>query len=357
MGILEQTTHYDFYHLPGYHALAEQSGEGTAILFGYTEDEYVIALPLLLRAVEQVPGLEQSGKQWVDATSVYGYAGPLTSHLEVPQSVVRTFQHHLANAFRECNIVASFSRLHPLVPQQRGVLDAVGECVPIGQTVSIDLTLTVEQQRSQYKKGHRSDVNKLKRQGFTCVIDAAGDYLDEFIAIYHETMQRVNASDAYFFDRAYFEGLLEALGPQQVYVVACLLEQQVVCAGLFTLIHGIVQYHLSGSREGFGRIAPSKLMLDTVRLWATEQGAHVLHLGGGVGSREDSLFQFKAGFSDRRHPFEIWRWVVQPEIYQHLNTMRETWLVEHGLQFASSGFFPLYRCATSPAEQASTNGA
>jgi hypothetical protein len=179
------------------------------------------------------------------------------------------------------------------------------------------------------------------------MIDSAGDYLDDFIAVYHETMQRVQAADSYFFDRAYFEGLREALGPH-MHLFVCFLEQQVVCAGLFTLMQGIVQYHLSGSNDVLGRLSPSKLMLDTVRLWAIEQGAHVLHLGGGVGSREDSLFQFKAGFSDRRHSFEIWRWVVQPEIYQQFNSTREAWLHQQGLQPASAGFFPFYRCTAQP---------
>ena len=66
-------------------------------------------------------------------------------------------------------------------------------------------------------------------------------------------------------------------------------------------------------------------MLDTVRLWATERGARVLHLGGGVGSKADSLFQFKAGFSDRRHLFHIWRWIVQPDIYERLCRQRDAW--------------------------------
>ena len=57
-----------------------------------------------------------------------------------------------------------------------------------------------------------------------------------------------------------------------------------------------------------------KLLFDAVRLWANEHDARVLHLGGGVGNRGDSLFHFKAGFSKIRHQFSVWRWVLSPHI-------------------------------------------
>jgi lipid II:glycine glycyltransferase (peptidoglycan interpeptide bridge formation enzyme) len=314
----------------------------------YEEGCYTIALPLLLRAVEQVPGLEQSGIECYDATSVYGYAGPLTSHPEVPPEVIRNFQCHLAQEFQKHHIVAAFSRLHPLFPQQRALLDGLGECVALSSTVAIDLTLPLDQQRALYRSNHKRDINKLRRQGVTCVHGTTPIYLDALINIYHETMRRVDAVDSYFFERDYFEQLVDMLGTGG-YIFVCCMDDTPICAGLFTLMQGIVQYHLGGTRTEFLPLAPSKLLFDTVRLWANEQSAQVLHLGGGVGSREDSLFRFKAGFSDTRHEFAIWRWVVQPEAYHRLNTKREMWLLEQGLQPTSSSFFPFYRCAAIPA--------
>src|SRR6266516_3288621 len=83
MELLTRSCQYDFYHLPNYHALAERQGEGTARLFVYTEGQYSIALPLLLRTVQDTPGLEQVGADWKDAASVYGYAGPIASRLDL----------------------------------------------------------------------------------------------------------------------------------------------------------------------------------------------------------------------------------------------------------------------------------
>jgi sugar O-acyltransferase (sialic acid O-acetyltransferase NeuD family) len=93
------------------------------------------------------------------------------------------------------------------------------------------------------------------------------------------------------------------------------------------------------------------LLFDTVRLWANEQGARVVHLGGGVGSKEDSLFHFKAGFSDRRHVFPTWQWVVEPDAYRELCDRHALRNVGHGVQWTSTDYFPQYRCSTTPMEK------
>jgi sugar O-acyltransferase (sialic acid O-acetyltransferase NeuD family) len=76
-----------------------------------------------------------------------------------------------------------------------------------------------------------------------------------------------------------------------------------------------------------------------------------MHLGGGVGSREDSLFHFKMGFSDRRHMFPTWRWVVEPDAYRELCDRGVRGNVEHRVRWTSGEYFPQYRCSTVPAEK------
>src|SRR5579871_5145735 len=126
---------HDFYHLPQYHALAERSGEGRALLFHYTDGEYSIALTLLIRSLDNIAGVHPS-RDWQDATSVYGYAGPVASHCEVPAPVLRNFQERLRERLLEMNIVTVFSRLHPMLGQQN-FLRGLGDCRTLSQTVSI----------------------------------------------------------------------------------------------------------------------------------------------------------------------------------------------------------------------------
>ncbi len=344
--VVTQAFQHDFYHLPTYHALAEERGEGEAHLFVYREGEHSVAIPLLLRPIGEVLCHAHKGQEWLDATCVYGYAGPIGSSLDIPDSVLSGFRSALRETLESSAVVAVFSRLHPLI-SQRALLADLGECVPIGQTVSIDLTLPIEVQRAQYRKDYKRQINRLKRLGATCFRDPSRAHLDEFIEMYHESMRRVQAEDDYYFDRAYFEGLLAALGAD-IHLFLCSMNNEIVCGGLFALCDGIVQAHLVGSRDEYLKLSPIKLLFDTVRLWANEHGARALHLGGGVGAQTDSVFHFKAGFSKRRHEFVIWKWVILPDVYRELCEEKEQWGRQHGLDMGRAEYFPAYRCASCP---------
>jgi len=340
--VLQSSFQYDFYHLPQYQALAEERGEGGAHLFLYKEGRYFVAIPLLVRPIDTIPCHAQTGKGWWDATSVYGYAGPIASHPDVPESVLHNFRSALSRTLQERQIVAVFSRLHPLIPQQ-GLLAGLGELVSAGQTVSIDLTLPVDVQRAQYRNNHKRDINMLRRLNLSCTHDDKVAFIDDFIEIYYETMRRAGASNAYFFEHLYFERLVTTL-ESTMHLFVCLLDNRVICGGLFALCDGIVQYHLGGTRNEFIELSPMKLLLDGVRLWANERQACVFHLGGGVGAQEDALFHFKAGFTDRRHEFTIWRWVLLPDVYDQLCEEKIRCSRQLGLDSVGNGFFPAYRC-------------
>jgi carbamoylphosphate synthase large subunit len=339
--VLSKTRQYDFHHLPQYHRMAEQIGEGTARLFVYSENGYTIALPLLLQPVD--PN-EPDG--WQDATSVYGYAGPVASDDSPPDSFVRTFQEALRAELSRARVVSVFSRLHPLIPQQ-GMIAGIGDCVGNGQTISIDLTSLDEEQRAHYNKSCRRSLRKLHEAGFVCVYDREKRCLEEFVEVYLETMCRTGAHDSYFFDRAYFEMLTRELG-EVSHLFVVLKDGEVAAATICTNCARIVQDHLGGTRDAFLKFSPDRLLVDTERSWAKESGARVFHLGGGVGAHEDSVFQYKAGFSDRRHIFPTWRWILQPDVYEELCAEKARWNTANGLLPVSAGYFPAYRSPVMP---------
>jgi len=343
---LEACAPYDFYQLPEYHTLAEEMGEGAAQLFVYTEGDHTIALPLLLRPLdgELAAGWEPGGTGWRDATSVYGYAGPICSSWDVPDTVIQNFQAALLRQLRDLQVVSVFSRLHPLFPQ-RPLLAGLGD-LTVSRTVSIDLTLPADVQRSQIRHSHRTRINKLRREGLTCVKDPGGSRLEDFCGIYYETMRRVNASQQYFFSPKYFERLRGALG-SRLHLFFCLRDGKAISGGLFIACHGILQYHLGGTLDEALALAPMKLLVDEVRLWATGQGLREFHLGGGTTPDPgDSLLSFKEGFSNRTHEFAAWRWVVFPEIYQRLCEEKVRRDERHQSQASHPHFFPAYRCPT-----------
>ena len=70
---LNNISHFDFYHTYDYHNLSKLDNE-KAVLLKYTEENKTILFPLLIRKI--------SGTEYFDATSVYGYAGPLHKNID-----------------------------------------------------------------------------------------------------------------------------------------------------------------------------------------------------------------------------------------------------------------------------------
>ena len=344
-GILDCAFQHDWYHLAGYHAMAEKYGEGQAQLFVYREDPYLIAIPLLLRPITGVPGIGGSGDGFKDATSVYGYAGPIASHVDIPGPVILHFQQSLGAALHDLGVVAVFSKLHPLIPQAPW-LSGLGDCLPAQPTISIDLALRQDEQRAKYAASNKRQIRRLIRMGAACVEDTEFAYLDDFVRIYTETMNRVSAGSDFYYPRAYFEDLAFHLGERMRLFVA-LLDGKVISGLVVVACDGIVQTHISGTANDFTKLSPAKLLVDWVRAWAAEEGHRVFHLGGGTSPElQNPLFRFKADFSDRRHTFSTWRWVVNPGAYASLCAESARWNEQHGLQLSSPGFFPAYRGTT-----------
>lgn len=339
--VLQRCLRYDYFHRPSYHAMAERIGSGKAQFYVYEREGVVVGLPLLLRPVDEVAALSTLAAGWQDATSVYGYAGPVASSELLPKEILNDFHSTLHGVLLAQRVVSVFSRLNPLVGHGT-LLQGLGGTPELGQTVSIDLTLSEEQQRGQYRLNHRRTISKLLRMGMRCVRDHELEHLASFAMIYETTMRRVYAGSSYLHDLAYFRELY-SIEPERAHLFVVLFEEKVI-AGLFVLENqGLVHCHFGGTLDEYLKYSPMKLLFDTVRQWATAHGFHRLHLGGGVGSRNDSLFHFKAGFSNLRHSFRCWRWIVCPEVYKCFCKKTLMHLHKNGGVPADSRYFPFYR--------------
>ena len=345
--ILQWCDAYDVYHLPQYHKLVEKQDNSRAVFFVCQSGAMIVAMPMLLREIGEIPGLERS--RYRDVTSVYGYAGPVFTS-DLSDELVRSFGRSLQDYLKSQNVVTAFSRLHPFYDQAVCLEYLDGEIQSVGPTVALDLTLPAQAQYQQYRGNLRRDIQKAKKQGVVCIHDTGWQYLDRFVDIYYQTMRRNCASDLYYFDREYFSELHALLG-DYLHLFVAVYEGTVLSGALFTVCNSIIQYHLAGTDIQHRDLASSKLILDTVRIWGKEIGASVFHLGGGVGSQRDSLFQFKAGFSKLTCQFRIWKMITDQAAYLELVERKEAWNQAHDLQAISADFFPAYRCPTRPASQ------
>lgn len=326
--------HHDTYHLPEYGQLDAALQQATLRAVLATDGTNRLCIPLVLRNLPDDDTVQ-------DACSPYGYPGPLVDAAAgVRSDFVSTATKAIANALEEAGVVSMFVRLNPLLDFGADDASGQGTTVHHGDTVAIDLTLEPDEQWRQMRSNHKRNINKAKRLNHQATLDHTWQHLDTFIEIYHETMTRVGASDSYHFPNSYFTDLHDRLnGHAHLSVVS--IDDEIAAGGVFFETDGIVQYHLGGTRGQFLNHQPTKLMFDTVREWAMSRGDRMFHLGGGLGGNEDSLFNFKAGFSPMRLPFHTWRLVTAPSHYERLVTAWER--RAHQPSDGPEGFFPAYR--------------
>jgi hypothetical protein len=335
-------TPHDFYHLPEYVSLEAAQEGGAATAFYAEHGAAKLLVPLLLRGL---PPLLGAPVEWRDAVNPYGYPSPLfVPDGESEQSEEMQFE-ILWQAFCDVaaaqNIVSVFLRLHPLLPLPPPPLEKQGQLLGHGQTIFLDGSTPGAQAFAEYSKGLRYDIRRLQSAGFTVVLDD-WNYYQQFIEIYHATMQRLNADEMYYFSKDYFARLRAALGERLHLAIALSPNGEVAAGTLITTSCGIVQYHLAATADEYRRYSPAKLLVHWVRDWAHERGEKQFHLGGGLGGREDSLFRFKAGFSTLRADFFTYRLILDSAKYQHLVAL---WQRAGGRSEDGGDFFPAYRRA------------
>jgi len=337
------STRHDFYHLPSYLKLeSERMGGGPRAIL-VEEDGHFFFLPLVIRKVdifgEEVPGHEEI----TDGISPYGYTPPLARLPEDGQEIfMRRVLQTLKDTMYERGLVSLFVRTHPLLPIPAWhVFEEYGSLVKHGKTVWIDLAKDRNLLWKGTRKSYRYLIRNLKKEGYFVTMDEDWDHLPEFEDLYNRTMDSVNAADQYYFGIEYFKRLKKALEEK---IFLCVVKEKpgnVVAAGLFTECSGIVQYHLSGTLRDPEHKNTTKLMLEYVTNWAKERGNRYFHLGGGVGSEEDSLFFFKSGFSKLLSEFYTWRMIVNEDIYQECVEIWEERSGREGIELPD--FFPVYR--------------
>lgn len=333
---LDDIGEYDFCHMAAFHRLAELRGEGEAVMPVYREGDHIIAFPLLFRDIN-IPAAEHFGEKLRDATCVYGLTGPLASSTNIPERVIKNFQQHLDDFFEQNQIISVFSRIHPLINHSH-LLSGYGETIERGILLAIDTTPPPDVQYKRYRRNHKKHIEQSKEMGFTC--EKVGiEHLNNFIDIYYETMDRVNAEKFYYFDRQYFNFMMREMS-DTTHLFICRDKETIISAVLCTECKGIMQLYLGGTINDYVHLSPTKFLYNAAREWGNEIGVKAIQMGGGTNaSRDDNLYNFKMGFGCEEHVYSTWRHIVNPETYDSLCSIACS---QAGIKPESS-YFPIYR--------------
>jgi len=262
-----------------------------------------------------------------DVVTPYGYGGPVGAGERPP---LAEFPAAYETWCKRRGATTSFAVFHPLLGNAGSPAAAGFRRRALAGTVA--WSLTGPDLLAAMHRHHRRLIRRAQNAGYEVAIEPAPAALDEFAGVYEQSMQRARASPFYFFPRGYWDALVDGVRLVRVDVRAQgRLLASVLGMGSPPWLH----YHLGGAADAARGTGASHLALYRLACWGREQGFETLHLGGGVGGREDSLLEFKLRFAPQgRVPVSIGRAVHDLPAYLQLTGRAAVdW----------DGFFPGYR--------------
>jgi hypothetical protein len=323
---VSKAAEHDFYHTWHYHSL---DTSGSPILFIYESGANFIGIPFLKRPIP--------GSAYCDFTCVYGYTGPIANKkMELIEAdFIEGFQSAFLRFLADEHCVSVFSRMHPFYPQHL-VLQNFGGIYDNGLTVAVDFSISMDEQRKNYRDSVLHSIKQAWKKEYVVKEENGPEAVATFVEIYTENMRRVSASSYYMFDAAKISALLNTK-EYDARILMIYDGDTVICSTILTFTNGIIQAYLIGTRTDYLHNSPSKFLVDEISLIGRSLGMKYYNLGGGLGFKNDSLFAWKAAFSNFHLPYKSWRFIANPTVYQQL-------LDEKGIdKNAEIDFFPLYR--------------
>jgi hypothetical protein len=321
---------YDIYYFSGYVKAFKLHGDGEPLLFFYDDNNLRAINVVMKRDIAKEPYF--NGKinenELFDFATPYGYGGWIIEGEGLKSLLFAAYESWCRNNM----IVSEFIRFHPVLQNHLQVQGY--DIVPVGKTIvlPIDSPDTIW---SNLTSNYRNMIKKAIKNGVRIYSGRNPTLYKEFMTLYNATMLKNNAAPYYYFDNEFYASLLNDL-PHNAQIFYAEYEKAIIAASIILSANGRLSYHLSGSLKEYKSLAPNNLLLYEAALWGAANGCKTFHLGGGVGSKEDSLFEFKKSFF-RGEPcrFYIGKKIYLADDYEALAAMRGN--------LPENRFFPKYR--------------
>lgn len=347
--IVQDTDLADWYFSPRYALL--ESKEWECALFGNVVGSMFV--PIIMQPFTICRSTTDST---FDICSVYGYSGVCFLQLVVENkdALLTEFRKQFIARMKERGCISEFLRFHPFIDTCAGTLPHVDQFVNATNTVVLDVDRNYEEYflsccnaknrtttKAAFKKGFVADELRL------ATVDDVSPGSD-FDRLYRNTMDRVHASDRYYFS---YETLRNLVQTFTVYlsVVRNNATREVLSVGMFVVWNATVHFHLSGSLKQSGIVGVNNVMLHSAIKWAcAQQHLKLFHFGGGIShSPTDGLLAFKQSFGGTNAPWILGKTIVNQQLYSEKLLQRSQALGVSENELEDTGFFPAYKASVT----------
>lgn len=333
--LVKSFSNYDIYYLSGYVKAFQTNGDGEPLLIYFENDTTRAVNVVMKRDLANCTWLSGtiSHNQYYDLITPYGYGGFLVDGTNVDSLRLEYEQYCHSN-----NIVCEFVRFHPILKNWAG-LESMYSMIHLGDTVFMD-TSTRDTVWANMTSKNRNMVRKAQNSGLKVHIEFSNNMIEPFIEIYNATMERDHADEYYYFKEPFYRSILEDMKDHALWFYAE-KDGVITAMSIFLFANSRMNYHLSASKSEYRCFASTNLLLYEAACWAADHGYKTLHMGGGVGSGHDNLYQFKKAFN-RGEDSQFWigKRIFNQVAYDKFVDLR----AQADQNFnPSTGFFPSYR--------------
>lgn len=329
---------YDVYYLSGYAKAFQAHGDGEPVLF-YYEDGSLRAINAAIKrdvsANSHFSGILKP-EEYYDLITPYGYGGFLVE-CEYNNISLEALNSEYTAYCADHHIVSEYARFHPVLKNGEQ-MTGMYEIEDLGKTVLVELD-SPESIWRHFSSKNRNMVRKSQKSGVEIFWGRSPELIRSFAELYRLTLAKINADHYYYFENPFYDCFLYELKDNCMLFYA-VYQEKIIAESM--ILHGNQQlhYHLSASDERYRHLAPNNLLLYEAACWGSQNNFKTFHLGGGLHSREDSLFHFKSAFqTGPGTKYSIGKKCFHQEAYGKLVSIR----AEKNAFDPHSLFFPLYR--------------
>jgi len=302
----------DVYYTPEYYSLYEQYGDGKACCYIFEKDGNIALYPFLLNHVNCLG--YSLNKEYFDIQGAYGYNGIISSSMD--SDFISSFYTEFDGYCKEKNIIAEFTRFHPLLENHR-FSQLHMEVLYDRPTMYINLQgQTYESIFSRFQTTTKKQIRRAKERYNIKVINErkSTQHLDIFLEIYHEAMNRVNSVPYLYFNRTYFEHLL--LNVDSILLTAY-YENKPIASIIALLGSDIIHGHLGGAKTEYLHLSAYSLLYEEMIRYGLKHRKSYFHAGGGATNNEnDPLLMYKLHFSNTTGDFMIGKKTHNQPVYE-----------------------------------------
>ncbi|MEA5033338.1 MAG: GNAT family N-acetyltransferase [Sphaerochaeta sp.] len=328
--IVTSFKHYSVFDIREYQLASCQNKFDKPVLLLFEHEEQRAMITFLVRDVADDSKFSKflDKQKYYDISSVYGYGGMVSDSDFYPVSEYFDY-------CKDQGYIAEFVRFNLFSKYKDNYL---GKLESRSHNVVVNLEQSIESIFKSYDRKVRKNIQTAVRNNLIANEDPDFQFLDEFLRIYHSTMERNNASNSFNFPREYFEAISQ-MRKQNASLFHVMMDDQIISSELVLYDNNCAYSFLGGTDSNYFTLRPNELLKDYIIKWAHSQNLNKFVLGGGYGE-DDGIFNYKKYFSkDGIFPFYIGKSIFDQEKYTKLCELRM-----HDNNFIpNSSFFPLYR--------------